>query len=290
MAKSFRNLGAQYNTVIKKEIYTIPGAKGRNMLMDLTFDDVNPNAPLVIFVHGFKGFKDWGTHNLVARYFAENGFRFLKFNFSHNGTTPDHPIDFVDLIAFADNTFSIELEDLKYVIDFACGGSSIPAAKKVSLIGHSMGGGVSIITAAADNRVEKLITFASISSFRNLWPKDAEKQWRIQGMRYIENARTHQQMPLKVALLDDLDHHPVKLNIAEKASHVKQPWLITHGDEDKSVPLKHAEELKSAQPNADLMVIHGGDHVYGACHPYDHETLPEELLIFCDESVRFLKA
>jgi pimeloyl-ACP methyl ester carboxylesterase len=275
--------------VIKKEVFTIPGAKGRNMLMDLTFNDTHPDAPLVIFVHGFKGFKDWGAHNLLARHFAENGYRFLKFNFSHNGTTPDHPVDFVDLIAFADNTFSIELEDLKYVIDFACNGSSIPSVKKVTLIGHSMGGGISIVTAATDKRVEKLITFASISSFRNLWPKQQEAQWRIQGLRYIENARTGQQMPLKSTLLDDLDQHPVKLNIIEKAAHIKQPWLIAHGDKDTSVPLKHAEELKEAQPNAKLVVIHGGDHVFGASHPYEFETLPEELLIFCDESLRFLK-
>ncbi len=275
--------------MIKKEIYTIPGAKGRNMLMDLTFDTTLPNAPLVIFVHGFKGFKDWGTHNMVARYFAENGFRFLKFNFSHNGTTPDNPVDFVDLIAFADNTFSIELQDLKYVIDFACGGSAIPSAKTVSLIGHSMGGGISIITAAHDKRVEKLITFASISGFGNLWPKANEAQWKIQGMMYVHNARTNQQMPLKVGLLHDLEHHPVKLNIGEQAAHVKQPWLITHGDADASVPIKHAEELKEAQPDAQLMVIHGGDHVYGASHPYEKDTLPEELLIFCDEAVRFLK-
>ncbi|OCX52939.1 hydrolase [Mucilaginibacter sp. PPCGB 2223] len=275
--------------MIKKETYTIPGAKGRNMLADLTFNSAHPDAPLVIFVHGFKGFKDWGAHNLVANYFASNGFRFLKFNFSHNGTTPDNPTEFTDLIAFADNTFSIELDDLKYMIDFACSGSAIPAAKTVNLIGHSMGGGVSIITAANDKRVEKLITFASISGFRKLWPHEAEKQWRIQGIRYIENARTGQQMPLKVSLLADLDHHPVKLNIAEQAGRVKQPWLITHGDEDKSVPLKHAEELKEAQPNAQLMVMHGADHVYGASQPYLGETLPEHLALFCDEAVRFFK-
>jgi len=273
--------------VIKKETYTIPGAKGRNMLMDLTFNTAHPHAPLVIFVHGFKGFKDWGTHNLVAKYFADNAFRFLKFNFSHNGTTPDKPVDFSDLIAFADNTFSIELEDLKYVIDFAC--NAIPHVKKVHLIGHSMGGGISIITAANDLRVEKLVTFASISSFRNLWSKQAETQWKIQGIMYVANSRTGQQMPLKISLLNDLDHHPVKLSIIEKAALVEQPWLIAHGDADASVPIAQAEELKTAQPNAELMVINGGDHVFGATHPYEYETLPEELSIFCDEAVRFLK-
>ena len=117
--------------MIKKETFTLPGAKGRGILADLTFDDTNKSAPLIIFAHGFKGFKDWGTHNILANLFAQNGFRFLKFNFSHNGTTPDHPSDFVDLIAFGDNTFSIELEDLKTVIDFACNGSLLPPATGV---------------------------------------------------------------------------------------------------------------------------------------------------------------
>ena len=100
--------------MIRKQNFNIHGAKGRIILIDLTFDDSLKNAPLVIFAHGFKGFKDWGTHNLVANYFAERGYRYLKFNFSHNGTTTDKPTEFADLIAFSDNTFSIELRRFKY--------------------------------------------------------------------------------------------------------------------------------------------------------------------------------
>jgi pimeloyl-ACP methyl ester carboxylesterase len=275
--------------MIKKEIYTIPGAKGRNMLMDLTYDDQNPKAPLVIFAHGFKGFKDWGTHNLVARLFAENGFRYLKFNFSHNGTTPDKPLDFADLIAFSENTFSIELDDLNAVIDFACNGSAMRAADSVNLIGHSMGGGISIIKTAEDKRISKLVTMASISSFRNLWPKDAEEQWRIQGIMYNHNSRTGQQMPLKSTLLDDLDTHPSRLNIVEKAASVKQPWLIVHGDADTSVPVSHAEELKAAQPNAELVIIPKADHTFNSKHPYDQATLPSALEEFCRMTIDFFK-
>lgn len=275
--------------MIKKETYTIPGAKGRNMLMDLTLDDVHPNAPIVIFAHGFKGFKDWGTHNLVANYFAEHGFRYLKFNLSHNGTTPEQPVDFVDLIAFGDNTFSIELDDLNAVIDFACNKTSIAKGRKLYLIGHSMGGGISIIKAAEDSRIDKLITFASISDFYNLWPKDAEAQWRLQGIMYVNNARTNQEMPLHIGLLNDLQQNPTRLNITKKATEVTQPWLIFHGDKDTSVPLEHAQELHNAQPNARLVVIKGGDHVFGASHPYGNEALPKPLLEFCEKSVEFLQ-
>jgi pimeloyl-ACP methyl ester carboxylesterase len=273
--------------MIKKEIFTIPGAKGRNMLMDLTYDDQNPKAPLVIFAHGFKGFKDWGTHNMVARLFVENGFRYLKFNFSHNGTTPDKPLDFADLIAFSDNTFSIELEDLKAVIDFAFGGSSMRAADNVYLIGHSMGGGVGIIKTAEDKRISKLVTMASISSFRNLWPKQAEEQWKMQGIMYVHNARTGQQMPLKSTLLDDLNAHPSRLSITEKAAAVQQPWLIVHGDADTSVPVSHAEELKAAQPNAELIIIPKADHTFNSKHPYDQDILPVALEKFCLKAMEF---
>ncbi|GAA4095504.1 alpha/beta hydrolase family protein [Mucilaginibacter panaciglaebae] len=274
--------------MIKQEHFTLPGSKGRAMLMDLTYDSRHKTAPLVIFSHGFKGFKDWGTHNLVARHFAQNGYRFLKFNFSHNGTTPDNPVDFTDLIAFADNTFSIELDDLNTVIDFACNGTAIPRTHHVYLIGHSMGGGINIIKTAEDKRVKKLVTMASISNFHNLWPKTAEQQWRLQGVMYMLNSRTNQQMPLKSTLLDDLERNPGRLDIPAKAMQITQPWLIVHGTEDKTVPLSHAKELHKAQPSARLSVIKGADHTFGGTHPYAKNSLPPHLLDFCEQAIEFL--
>ena len=275
--------------MIKKENYNIPGAKGRGMLMVITYDDAIKNAPVVIFAHGFKGFKDWGAHNLVAKYFAENGFRYLKFNFSHNGTTADKPVDFADLIAFSENTFSIELEDLNDVIDFVCNGSSMPSVSGVFLIGHSMGGGISIIQTAGDKRVKKLVTMASISGFGNLWPKEAEEQWKLQGMMYMPNMRTGQQMPLKATLLDDLEKNAGRLDILAKAAEIKQPWLIIHGGEDATVPFSHAKDLNDANTNAQIDIIPHADHTFGASHPYDKRTLPAELHEFCDLAIAFFK-
>ena len=273
--------------MIIKENYTIAGSGGRLMSADFTFDENSRYAPIIIFAHGFKGFKDWGTHNLLAGYFAQNGFRFLKFNFSHNGTTPDHPVDFADLIAFSENTFSMELADLRQMIDFACNGTAIPAAPSLILMGHSMGGGISIIKAAEDHRVSKLITLAAVAGFRDLWPKDEEQQWRIQGIRYITNARTGQQMPLKSTLLDDIDRHPGRLDIQARAAEIEQPWLIVHGSNDTSVPLSHAERLKEAQPKATLMVVPDADHVFNATHPYPYNYLPPALQQVAETSLAF---
>jgi len=273
--------------MIVKQHYSIPGAKGRGMLADITFDTERPYAPLVIFAHGIRGFKDWGAHELVANYFAQNGFRFLKFNFSHNGTTAEQPSEFADLIAFGDNTFSIELDDLKSVIDFACSGSAMPGVNSVYIIGHSMGGGISIIKTAEDNRIKKLVTMAAISGFYNLWPKQAEQQWRLQGIMYLKNARTGQDMPYKVTLLEDLEKNPARLNIPLKATQIMQPWLIIHGDADTSVPVSHAEQLHQAQPNAQYLIIPGADHVFNVTHPYLHKTLSPQLLQFCEAAINF---
>jgi len=276
--------------MIRKDNYTLPGAKGRPMLIDVTYNDAFKNAPVVIFAHGFKGFKDWGTHNLVAGYFANAGFKYLKFNFSHNGTTPDNPLDFTDLIAFSDNTFSIELEDLDTIIDFACSGSGMAAASGVYLIGHSMGGGISIIKTAEDPRIKKLVTLASISDFRDLWAPEMEEQWRLSGIIYMPNTRTGQQMPLKVSLLNDLDKNRARLDILNQAGKIKQPWLIVHGSADSSVPFSQAEELKKANKEAALAVIPEGDHTFGASHPYTKATLPVALLECCRQIVNFFNS
>jgi pimeloyl-ACP methyl ester carboxylesterase len=272
------------------EQYTLPGSKGRNMLADLTYDNTLPGAPLIIFVHGFKGFKDWGSHHLVAHYFAMQGYRFLKFNFSHNGITPEDPRDLTDMIAFSENTFSTELDDLQSVIDWACSGSVIRAATQIILIGHSMGGGISIIKAAEDKRVSKLVTMASVASFRNLWPREIEAQWKLAGVLYFPNKRTGQEMPVKASLLTDLERNAGRLNVLAQAAHVQQPWLLIHGTADNVVNISQAHELKAMQPNAHLLILPNTDHVFGSGHPWTEQTLPPALHELCNQAIKFLNA
>jgi hypothetical protein len=67
----------------------------------------------IIFCHGFKGFKDWGCWQMIADYFVENGFAFLKFNFSHNGLGLEDSADFDALDKFSINTLGKKWKILK---------------------------------------------------------------------------------------------------------------------------------------------------------------------------------
>jgi uncharacterized protein len=41
--------------------------------------------PVILFVHGFKGFKDWGAFPDACEEFARVGFAVVAFNLSLNG-------------------------------------------------------------------------------------------------------------------------------------------------------------------------------------------------------------
>lgn len=92
--------------IVKTLNKEIKRAKTRSILYDLFYNDAIQKAPLIIFCHGYKGFKDWGAWNLLAEAFASQGIAFSKFNFSYNGGTATQPIDFPDLAAFAENNYS----------------------------------------------------------------------------------------------------------------------------------------------------------------------------------------
>lgn len=271
--------------MIKVENHSIVGSNDKPISIDITFDEKQPKAPLIIFIHGFKGFKDWGAHHLTARHFAQNGYRFLKFNLSHNGVDTTNPKDVSDLEAFSSNTFSKEILDVDLVIDYALKHLS---ASKVILIGHSRGGGLAILQTATNPNVGALITWSSIADFSSLWKKEQENEWRKTGQIEVENARTKEKMPLKVSLLEDFEANKATLDIREHAKMIEVPWLIIQGTDDVNVPLSTAQELSNANTSSKLVKIEGANHVFGASHPYEKETLPPQLFQVCEKTLNFL--
>ena len=103
---------------MQKTTQVINGSKGKPISIDISYSESSIQKPVIIFCHGFKGFKDWGHFNQLAEEFLKHDVVFVKFNFSYNGTTIEQPTDFADLEAFGDNNFSIELDDLGLVIDY----------------------------------------------------------------------------------------------------------------------------------------------------------------------------
>ena len=101
----------------------------------------------------------------MASTFLEGGVALIKFNFSHNGGTPEQPIDFPDLEAFGNNNYMIELDDLESVINWVSTAEEFKDEidiNNIILIGHSRGGAIAILKASEDARIKKLVTWAAV--------------------------------------------------------------------------------------------------------------------------------
>ncbi|CAL2102400.1 Alpha/beta hydrolase [Tenacibaculum sp. 190130A14a] len=251
------------------------------ILIDTFYKENNTPKPVVIFCHGYKGFKDWGAWNLMAEAFANTGFYFVKFNFSHNGGTIEQPIDFPDLEAFGNNNYTKELDDLETVIDWLH--QSIVNKKEtnlnnITLIGHSRGGGIVTIKASENNKISNVITLAGVCDFgkRTATVGDLE-QWKKEGVKYVLNGRTKQQMPHFYQFYEDFKQNEGRLNIEAAIKNLNIPHLIVHGDNDTSVFIKEGEIQHEWNPNSSFKIIKNADHVFNARHPWSSTSLPPEL-------------
>ncbi len=263
------------------------------VLYDLYYKETKEQQHVVIFAHGYKGFKDWGAWPLVAERFAEAGFCFIKFNFSHNGGTEEQPIDFPDLEAFAENNFTLELDDLDRLLDhIETPNEDFPiSSSSISLIGHSRGGGIVLIKGAEDKRIDKVICLASISNFESRFYEGTPEfeHWKSKGVIHIENARTKQQLPHNFQFYEDFDANRERFSIKRATQSLNKPLLIIHGDADPTVSIDEAKSLESWCDKSELMLIPGGDHVFGASHPWEEDGLPKDLERAAEKIIDFLK-
>jgi dipeptidyl aminopeptidase/acylaminoacyl peptidase len=273
--------------ITKQQNIIISNPETRDFLADTFYPEVDEKLPLVIFVHGYKGYKDWGAWNLMAEKFAEAGFFFVKFNFSHNGTTIEDPHNFADLEAFGNNNYSKELSDLGAVIDYFVKDSKVDDQKLV-LIGHSRGGGISIIKTFEDERINGLITLASVDTLDRFPKNDAFEKWKQAGVYYVTNGRTKQEMPHYYQFYEDFEKDEHRFDVERATEMAKAHVLIIHGTNDESVSVKNAEHLHILNPNSELFLIENANHTFGAKEPWEESELPEDLNILTKKCIEFI--
>ncbi|WPO83613.1 alpha/beta fold hydrolase [Chryseobacterium sp. JJR-5R] len=276
--------------VTKKQNIIISNPQTRDFLADAYYPETEDRLtlPLVIFVHGYKGYKDWGAWNLMAEKFAEAGFFFVKFNFSHNGTTVEDPHNFADLEAFGNNNYSKELSDLGAVIDYFVQDERVDV-HKIVLIGHSRGGGISIVKTYEDERIHGLITLASVDTLDRFPKNEAFENWKTAGVYYVTNGRTKQEMPHYYQFYEDYEQQEHRFDVERATEMAKAHVLIIHGTHDESVSVKNAEHLHILHPNSELFLIENADHTFGAKEPWENSELPTDLNTATEKCIEFIR-
>lgn len=279
--------------MLRKTDFIIPGKHQKPIVIDVNYPENQTNLPVIIFCHGYKGFKDWGAWNAMAKAFTNAGFCFVKFNFSHNGGTAEQPTDFPDLEAFGNNNYTKELDDLEAVIDWIFNTDAIKTIanlNNLALMGHSRGGGIAAIKAEEDARISKLISLASVSDFANRMGTTQDiETWKQTGVKFVVNGRTKQHMPHYYQFYENFIAHENRLTIKRAVSNLKIPQLIIHGNDDTSVLMEEAKRLHEWNPKSELQIIDGANHVFGASHPWQKDALPKHLKTAINFIVSYLE-
>ena len=258
---------------LNKKSFFINNRQGDRMASDLRYPESGKNLPLIIFCHGFKGFKDWGSFPYMLEKIAEAGNFVLSFNFSYNGTgeKESEQSEFTRLDLFAKNTFSRELDDLESVIDFMAENKDNYGydKDKIYLIGHSRGGGTVILIASRNRHIKKLITLASVNRF-NRYNDSMLNKWKEAGFIESLNTRTKQMMRMNYTLAEDIINNSERLDIQNAVSKLNIPYLIIHGMQDLSVDYSDAEDLhaRSNKEQTELLLIEKTGHTFGTEHPF----------------------
>ncbi len=237
--------------------------------------------PVIIFLHGFKGFKDWGAFPDACEELALAGFGVVAMNFSLNGIGKKK-MEFTELELFERETFSQDIEDI---------GTMITALQKgevkdkhsnlntdiIGLVGHSRGGQTAIAAAAEFDPIQCLVTWSAVADYRKRWTDQMKKDWETSGITEIKNSRTGQMMKVGKVVYEDSIQQADRVIAIERVKELHIPTLFIHGRDDESVPYTDSEQLHIAcsAHDKELRLVAKGTHTYGASHPFENQDFPK---------------
>jgi len=228
--------------------------------------------PVIIVNHGYlrpieyqSGFDSWR----IADWLAQHGYIALMpdyRNYAGSGIGPNpfhigYAVDIMNLLAQVD---------------------TLPqaASGQIGIMGHSMGGEISMWPMVLSNEVDAVVLYSSMSG-------DAGRNW----------AHARKYWPAQRAAMDALamvygrpDVNPqgyADISPINYLDQVRMPVMIHHGNRDESVPYWWSEDLwhklQAANVDVTFYPYPGGGHALGG---RGFETLMQRTLEFFDMTVR----
>lgn len=268
---------------VHKQIGSIDSTQGNPIRYDLYLPASSSRSalPVVLFLHGFKGFKDWGPFPSACEDLAANGLAVLAFNFSLNGIG-ENPMELDRLDLFQDSTLSQELDDTGRIIEAVQTGEIVSSRTRLhtdimAIVGHSRGGHTAITATAEFDEIQSLVTWSAVSDYNRRWSDKMKEEWESRGWTLILNGRTGQEMKLNRKVYDDAVTHAERLMAIERVKELYIPCLFMAGKADESVPWTESRELYRACPSdeKELHLIPDTGHTFGASHPFEGPAYPE---------------
>lgn len=216
---------------------------------------LSEQVPAVIFVHGFVGSKV-GEHRLfvkAANYFSERGFLVFRFDFGGCGESEGD---------YSHVTLTKQVKELQTAIDYVLSIDRVDP-NLLTVVGHSLGGAVSSLTASRDERIKRLILWSPVARpYKDIVRITTEE---AVTQAHIEGVFDYQGFNLSHLFFQDLKlHHPLKT-----LRNYKGPAYIIHAAKDQDVPpgntIDYYKALKENQAaKTHYSFIQNADHTFSS--------------------------
>ena len=235
-----------------KDTLQIKGPFGNlsaEMLFPQGFDREKDQCEMVILMHGFLGSKKAVPISFLSRFFIENGYAVLRFDFNGYGKSEDAQIA---------NTVPGMIQDAMAVWTYA---STLPYVNRIILLGHSQGG---VVAGMLAGRLEKAGT--PPAALIQLAPASVLKEYASQG-RFLSVHCDPVNPPDSINVYGfkmgrDYILTAQTLPIEEESAWYTGPVCLLHGTMDRIVPLSCSERYNQIYQNSEFHRIRGTDHLF----------------------------
>ena len=236
--------------------------------------------PAIVFAHGLCGpaekysstltrLASWGFVVLASQQQGDCGVMNVDHPFTTLGNLFQLPVKFSNAV-----DFSGMADDIRSNLRYLQSRSDVDP-KRLALMGHSMGGAVGVKRAAADDRIELLVSLAGMVHTAKFAKVEFGEETPGSGFMWGKK-----DCPLSRAFVDDMNQIGSVLDLG---GQIKVPWLLVHGTVDDVVPIAESREIfAQAQDPKELGEIENCDHVF------DAETDPESLPIMVRKVTEWL--
>lgn len=208
---------------------------------------VEPNRSskqaVLIMVHGFRGSRDSSGKAPRTAYQAAAWCDVVRFNFT--GTDP----------------VSTWVSELQAVINKV---EELAPEAEIYLLGRSLGGATSIITAGKDSRIKRLILWSAINDLHYTFhfvmgEENYAKIIQGETLTFTDEKGDFQISP---SYLHDFDQYD--LNVSLKNLEGRCPVLLFHCEGDQVVVVSQAyNNIKALGHNVEAHIYPNGDHSIG---------------------------
>jgi len=240
------------------------------------------SVSVILFIHGFKGFKDWGPFPDMCEELSRAGFAVVAFNLSLNGVGKSMT-DFDRLDLFERETLTQDLLDTGSVIE-AIKNKEIKSDKvildsdRIGIIGHSRGGHTAVVAAAEYSNIQCLVSWSAVANYNERWTDKMISDWKNKGYTEISNARTGQIMKVGKIVYEDALENSDRLTAINRVKDLYIPCLFIAGKEDESVPFSDTVNLHKQCPSSDkeIRLIPRAGHTFNTAHPFEEEDFSQK--------------